>query len=59
MPVVLVFQADRVGAVDRCGDPAVAALEDLPEPVDEEVVVHVAVLQRLRRVGVETAHDRG
>ena len=37
----------------------VPALEDLAVLVDEEVVVGVAVLQRLDGVAVEAAHDRG
>ena len=48
----------RVRSAHRLPRAEVPALEDLAVPVDEEVVVRVAVLQRLGRVAVQPAHDR-
>ncbi len=52
-------EALRVGADDCLVDPPVAALEDLPVLVDEEVVADVVPAVPLHVVQLDPAHDRG
>ena len=51
-------EAERLGADHVARDPAVAALPDLAEAVDEVVVADVVPAVRLHVVGVDRAEDR-